>query len=468
MRSCNWIPIVQILSFMLRKVATALVLLLVTGPLHAGPYNEAGPAVIQIHVYGTLKNPDPKTRSPDFDDHATGFFVTPGGFILTAGHIAPNPALFLAGQLWIEGLVPKLDELAMVASQPVLELEVVKSSTSPHDVGLLRVKNPSGAFPFLRLCDGYTPEDNLTVLGYSGGFSTLSKTLGSVKSPASTLAPLVMQMPLSPGDSGGPVFNANGKVFGIAIGQRTVNGERMEATTLAEMMPRAIAQLSPETLALIGISYDPDCAKQLVSSAAKPLDFEDKKTGGTVKDGKLTQSFQAPDGYKFKNVMVSAIVPGRTFDNPFAGQADVAVEGQADVAADGKSVEFSIPADWTSFEGKLHAKLVPEQPPIAASTALEPQVRSFALSRTLDTHGPSKTRKQFDESIAAPDGFRFRKVIGTSYPSLNHSPSNGLTTDIASDGRSMHVRYELESGPLYDQWRGWIDAIIVAKIEPRN
>jgi S1-C subfamily serine protease len=424
---------------MLSKVTTALALSVLTGPVSAGPYNEAGPAVVQIHVYGTLRTPDPKTRSPDFDDHATGFFVTPDGLILTAGHVAPDPSLFQSGQLWIEGLLPKLDEMAMVASQPVLELEVIKSSTSPHDVGLLRVKNPSGAFPFLRLCDGYTTEDNLTVLGYSGGYSTLSKTLGSVKSPASTLSPLVMQMPLSPGDSGGPVFNANGQVFGIAIGQRTVNGERMEATTLAEIMPKAMTQLSPETLALIGVSYDPDCAKQLVSAAANPPDFQDKKTGGFLKDGKLTQSFQAPHGYKFKNVMVSAIVPGGIF-----GQS---VEGKADVAEDGKSVELSIPGDWSSFEGKLQAKLVPERPPIAASTTIEPQVRSFAISGTLDTHGPSKTRKKFDETIIAPDGFRFRKVVGISYPSLNHSPSNGLTTDLARDGSSIHATYELESGP---------------------
>src|SRR4051812_13811512 len=101
----------------------------------AGPYQDFGPSVIQVHVY-------PVNKSSDYDSRATGFIVSPDGLVMTAGHVIPNKELFEEGQLWIEGRFPKLKDQAMVAEDPPLKLVTLRSSTTPHDVALLRIIDP--------------------------------------------------------------------------------------------------------------------------------------------------------------------------------------------------------------------------------------------------------------------------------------------------------------------------------------
>ena len=52
-------------------------------------YSEAGGSVVKIHIFGTLKKAS-ESGSIDFEEFGTGFYATPDGLILTAGHLIPD------------------------------------------------------------------------------------------------------------------------------------------------------------------------------------------------------------------------------------------------------------------------------------------------------------------------------------------------------------------------------------------
>jgi serine protease Do len=456
----------------MRRLIAAALVSAAPMPASAGPYSDAGPAVVQIHVYGTLRAPN-GARS-DYDDYGTGFLVSPEGLILTAGHLVPNAENFMPGELWIEARLPIRSEQAITAGGPTVGLEVLSSMTSPHDVALMRIREARGPYPYLRLCDHYGAEDSLTVLGYTGGGSALSRTVGSVKTPATTVTPLVMQMPLSGGDSGGPVFNSSGTVFGVALGGQTINNERISSTTLAEMMPIAISALSPSARALIGVSYDPDCTRVLTPLVAT-IPFEQLITANVTLMGDGSSAFvrqrvEAPAGYLFRQITQASA----QFTTPAWGGASATPTAR--IVGNGQSVDFLVQASDSGsryaavtlpIELNLRALLVPiGRAPVLAQQEPEAEVRSFSISNTLEDHQLGNTRRAFIEEIPAPRGMRFLSVLSVSNQSLNHSPSNGAEVAISGDGASLRISYELESGPAWDRWRGWIDAIIVARLEP--
>jgi hypothetical protein len=72
----------------------------------------------------------------------------------------------------------------------------------------------------------------------------------------------------------------------------------------------------------------------------------------------------------------------------------------------------------------------------------------------VDHSSISPTEKSFERSFAAQDGFRITSASFQS-ASANHV-KDGPRFAIVDNGARIIVRYTLESGPFFDQWRGWL------------
>lgn len=452
-----------------------VILALAVLPAHGDPYSESWPAVIQLHVYGTLKEPDPDTHTVDFHERGTGFLVSPDGLVLSAGHMIPSKDLFDEDGFYVEGYFPEKDVDALNAVDPPVQLKVINAKESPYDVALLQIKDLRTVKPFLRLCDAYLKQGRprFQVLGYQGGDRLLTINEGPVMSGAGAVSNIVVQIPLNPGNSGGPIFNELGMVFGIAIGERTVGGQRMQSSSLAVPMAKAIATLQDDAKPLIGVSYDPDCTKPLnpriTTVLSEPVQIRREAPGGVIPApggvvmlppvtqlpihsvGSGTTHTKVPDGYK---VIQAGDV---RFDR--AG-----INGSVRVSNDGRML--TIGGTGIVDESYVVTSNVPvllEQVPTQNIPSVI-QTRTFPYSMTLDDHGFTVTSRDFHEAIPAPEGFMFKEVIKIEYESLNHSPSNGATVTVSADGSRLDLKYTLESGPAFDRWRGWIDAFITATV----
>ncbi|MGE8096622.1 S1 family peptidase [Pseudomonas fluorescens] len=450
------------------QVAAALVIF----SAHGDPYSESWASVIQIHVYGILKEPDPVKHTVDYNEHGTGFLVSPDGLVMSAGHNIPTKDKFDEDGFYVEGYFPTKDVDALNAVDPPFQLQVVLATQSPYDVALLQIKNLATVRPFLRLCDSYLKEGHphFVVLGYQGGGNLLTINEGPVMSGAGTVSNILVQMPLNPGNSGGPIFNEKGMVFGIAIGERTVAGERMESTSLAVPMAKAIATLGDAAKPLIGVSYAPDCQiplnPQITTVLNEPVQIQrEPPLGGTFppvfgeiqtpRPGHGTTQTNPPEGFR-------VIRAGKVqFDRP-------GINGHVNVSDNGRLLTIGgtdIGDDSYNVNSKVPVLL---EQVVNGNSAPYGQVRTFPFSRTLDDHGFNVTSKDFNDTIPAPEGFIFKEVVKIDYESLNHSPSNGATVNINQDGSTLELKYTLQSGPAYDRWRGWIDAFITAKLVPKS
>ena len=495
------------------RSAIAIIAVCWLSPAAAGPYNDAGPAVIQIHIEGTLKSLPDGAKTKFYQDDATGFVVSPDGMVMTAGHVVPDANAFEEDTLSIEGRFPHEVALntpsgghGLVANDPAFQLRIVKSTRTPHDAGLFKIENVKQPLRFLRLCDEYSIEEKLTLLGYFGGARTLAIRRGDVSTPAIGPSPMVMQIPMHKGDSGGPILNAKGTVIAIGIGQLKFDGERVESSNLAVMIRNAISAMSPEAKALIGISYDPWCDKKLADPAASNVEQIDasQSTGITLDWGQsktLTQTFQAPTGKVFSEIVFadaksdSKLVAAKTAHSSITNEGktlQMTVEanaeergGKAPGEGDGggeifKSVLKSIDELFggkylahpskklsASVDGKIIATVKPlPNEAVVASDRREPQLRSFLVSRTLQIHTSSATRQNYSDRIPAPEGYRFQRIVDVKVASANHSPSNGLEAAVSGDGEFLQAAYSLESGPLENPWKAWIDAFVTASLVP--
>jgi serine protease Do len=442
-------------------------------PALGEPYSEAWPAVIQLHVYGTLKEPSPGSSTVDFHERGTGFLVSPDGLVLSAGHNIPNKEMFDEDGFHVEGFFPAKDVDALSAIDPPVQLQVIAATQLPYDVSLLRIKDLGVLKPFLRLCDAYKKdgEPHFQVLGYQGGDRLLTINSGPVMAGAGAVSNIVVQIPLNKGNSGGPIFNELGMVFGIAIGEKTVGGERMQSTSIAVPMAKAIATLGDDAKPLYGVSYDPDCQKKLnpkfTAVLSNPMQIQrDAPPLGTLppfitdiglsipRPGHGIAQATPPTGYR----VIQA--GGVQFDRP-------GINGNVSVSDNGHVLTIGgTDIGLTAYIVNSNVSVVLEQV-VNENAAPSVQVRTFPYSKTLADHSFNVTSKDFHDTIPAPNGFIFKEVVKIDYESLNHSPSNGAMVSVNSDGSALELTYSLQSGPFYDQWRGWVDAFITAKLAPK-
>jgi serine protease Do len=138
-------------------------------------------------------------RTPD--GLGTGFVVREDGWIVTNLHVVASAE---------RALVTLPDEKVF----PVLE---VMNASPPHDLVILRIDAQS--LPVLRL--GKTarlrPGEPVVAIGHPLGLSdTVSNGLLSAVRKIGDLVVLQVSAPIAPGSSGGPIFNEQGEVIGVA------------------------------------------------------------------------------------------------------------------------------------------------------------------------------------------------------------------------------------------------------------
>ncbi len=74
--------------------------------------------------------------------------------------------------------------------------------------------------------------------------------------------------------------------------------------------------------------------------------------------------------------------------------------------------------------------------------------------------------KVFTHKFAAQDGF---KIIDASFREVSaNKVREGPQIQISSDGTEVELTYKLASGPIYDQWRGWMSGNLFITEEKSN
>ena len=172
---------------------------------------------------------------PEDGQHGTGWLLEPG-FIVTAAHVVADDEEVVIRQ---------------AAAPPFTA--AVAGLDRRRDVALLRygvaeVRLGEGATPLpLGNVDINDIAKDLLALGYSGSGVKLDGEVGSPKANAGILSQITnfgpysygrnleMDVPIDPGDSGGPVLNSAGAVVGMAraAARRTPGGGQVVGTFYA-------------------------------------------------------------------------------------------------------------------------------------------------------------------------------------------------------------------------------------------
>ncbi|MFC4455839.1 S1C family serine protease [Deinococcus sonorensis] len=144
----------------------------------------------------------------------SGYFMTSDGLVLTAAHVPLGDA---SAQLSVTTADGTQHPATLVGYDEVRDLAVLRAQGSGFSTLRLASRTPSVG-------------DGVVAIGNSRG-SFDGGRAGAVTAVNATLDPtfpnnlVVSSMPLAPGDSGGPVLNAQGEVVGISTAISEQNGQ---------------------------------------------------------------------------------------------------------------------------------------------------------------------------------------------------------------------------------------------------
>ncbi len=105
--------------------------------------------------------------------------------------------------------------------------------------------------------------------------------------------------------------------------------------------------------------------------------------------------------------------------------------------------------------GLLTAQSAPTEP-----TGLPREV-SYKFDQTQTSKGGlSAATTQYSRTFQAQAGFR---IVDYRYVAKSANNASSPLISLAADGKTLSVSFSLTSGPVFDQWRGWIDAEILTR-----
>lgn len=151
------------------------------------------------------------TKTPS----GTGFFINDQGYIATCAHIVHQAiAVYIA--------IPALGKQRFKAT--------VVGICPQHDIALLQldekafnvIRNAMGQFPYLNMGDSDIIQRGETILslGYPGTTIEMDQLKGNIGVVSARLNRLFQfDVPVNPGNSGGPLLNKHGEVIAITVAQ---------------------------------------------------------------------------------------------------------------------------------------------------------------------------------------------------------------------------------------------------------
>ncbi|CAB3854444.1 S1 family peptidase [Achromobacter animicus] len=93
-----------------------------------------------------------------------------------------------------------------------------------------------------------------------------------------------------------------------------------------------------------------------------------------------------------------------------------------------------------------------------AATPENVQEFQYAFSEIQTTHGGAQpATRTYEKTFNAQPGFR---IIDYKVIPKSANKAGTPSTTLSADGKQLNVQFTLTSGPIFDQWRGWMDAEI--------
>jgi hypothetical protein len=84
--------------------------------------------------------------------------------------------------------------------------------------------------------------------------------------------------------------------------------------------------------------------------------------------------------------------------------------------------------------------------------------RAFQVDETKDDHGSSTSSKYYERTFSADPK---SMIVSARFVETSAAAASDKLLNISADRASATFRFRLESGPFYDQWRGWWHGQIV-------
>lgn len=159
---------------------------------------------------------------------ASGYLITDDGYAITNSHAVSLDNGKSCGQCKV-----KVAGEAVAAKVIAMGTEDNAKHCSNDDLALIKLSHiPFGATP-LRLgdFDSVRTGERIFVIGNSLGAGTC--ITGGIISDKNRHGQLMYDCPTNPGNSGGPVFNSEGKVIGTHVAGTSPNGIKVQGMNIA-------------------------------------------------------------------------------------------------------------------------------------------------------------------------------------------------------------------------------------------
>ena len=186
----------------------------------------------------------------------SGFVVSPKGFILTNSHVitnaGENTSVHGADRVYVEFQVLDRAPAKIVGWDVVDDIGLVKVDPSAHALNPVPLGNSAAVSvgePVAAIGSPFGNEDSLGV----GVVSATHRSIASLTSTYSLVDAIQTDAPINHGNSGGPLFDARGRVIGINAQIRSGTGNN---TGVGFAVPINSARRSMEQLIATGsVSY---------------------------------------------------------------------------------------------------------------------------------------------------------------------------------------------------------------------